>query len=48
MLVIEGGSTISLCGENWLWERLWNCHKTGCSLEECKEVRKSLDLREVK
>jgi hypothetical protein len=47
MLVIEGGSTRSLCGEYWLWERLWTGHKTDCRTEEYKQLRKSVDLGEV-
>ena len=48
MLVIEGGSTRSPSGENWLRKRLWICRKTDCRMEECKELRKSLVLRGVK
>jgi len=48
MLVIEGRNTRSLCGEKWLWERLWTCRKTDCRMEKYKELRKSVDLGEVK
>jgi hypothetical protein len=48
MLVTEGGSTISPSVENSLWKKLWTCRKTDIRMEEYKELRKSLDLREVK